>query len=456
MSGLNAIMDNSLSALLASQAGLATSGHNIANAHTPGFNRQDVIFGARRPEITAYGAIGRGVEVMGIRRIQDEFLLNNMRSQISRLHSYAAVDTALYDIEGILGSVDNDHLGDALNIFFDAWNDLAQPPFNESLKLNVVAKAKTLVADFHSIDESLGRLEADLELRIQAETQNLNRLLQEIGELNRQVMAAETNGQPANDLRDQRDLRITQLSEIAEVSVLEREDGSKDIILAGRTMVARDRVTLFEGIHRPDGDGYTFAVVTEGNQQDVTLSPGRLEGLLAAKDIHVREVREHLDTVARQLIAEVNELHTQGLASGGRGVMFFSGDSMHTIGINEALLNNENLVATGRTGTAADNDIALAIADLGRSSLYGTDRKSVSESYRSVVTDVAGNLSSFEFMVENQMSVVASLSARMASVSGVSLDEEGANLVRYQNSYNAAAKVIATVQEMYDILLNIV
>jgi len=449
-------MDNSLSALLAAQTGLATSGHNIANANTPGFNRQDVIFGTRRPEIMAYGAIGRGVQVMGIRRIQDEFLLGNLRSQTSRLYSYAAVDTALYDIEGILGSVDNDHLGDALNNFFEAWNDLAQPPSNESLKLNVVANAKTLVADFRAIDEALRSLEADLELRIQGETENLNRLLREIGELNRQVMTAETNGQPANDLRDARDLKITQLSELAQISVLERDDGSKDIILAGRTMVARDRVTQFEGIYRPDGDGYTFAVVTEGNQQDVELSPGRLEGLLAARDIHVREVREQLDSVARQLIAEVNELHTQGLTSGGRGVMFFTGDSMHNIGINEALLNNENLVAIGQTGTAADNDIALAIADLGRSSLYGPDRKSVSESYRSAVTDVAGRSSSYQFMVENQLSLVASLSARMASVSGVSLDEEGANLVRYQNSYNAAAKVIATVQEMYDTLLNIV
>jgi flagellar hook-associated protein 1 FlgK len=456
MSGLNAIMDNSLSALLAAQAGLATTGHNIANAHTPGFNRQDVIFGTRQPEVLAYGAIGRGVEVMGIRRIQDEFLLGNLRAQTSRLHSYAAVDTALYDIEGILGSVDNDHLGDALNNFFEAWNDLAQPPFNSSLKMNVVAKAETLVTDFRAIDEALQRLQADLELRIQAETENLNRLLQDIGELNRQVMMAETNGHPANDLRDQRDLKITQLSELAEVSVLERDDGSKDIILAGRTMVARDRVTQFEGIYRPDGDSYTFAVVTEGNQQDVALSPGRLEGLLAARDIHIREVREQLDSVARQLITEVNELHTQGLAAGGRGVMFFTGDSMHTIGVNEALVNNETLVATGRTGTAADNDISLALADLGRNSFYGSARKSVSESYRSVITDVAGNLGSFEFMVENQQSVVASLSARMASVSGVSLDEEGANLVRYQNSYNAAAKVIATVQEMYDTLLNIV
>ena len=456
MSGLNAIMDNSLSALLAAQAGLATSGHNIANAHTPGFTRQDVIFGTRRPEIMAYGAIGRGVEVMGVRRIQDEFLLGNLRAQTSRLHSYAAVDSALYDVEGILGSVDNDHLGNALNNFFDAWNDLSQPPFSDSLKLNVVSQAETLVADFQAIDEALGRLESDLEIRIQAEVENLNRLLTDIGELNRQVMAAETNGHPANDLRDQRDLKITQLAELAEVSVLEREDGSKDIILAGRTMVARDRVTLFEGIYRPGTDGYTFAVVTEGNQQDVALSPGMLEGLLAARDVHVRSVREQLDAVARQLITEVNDLHTAGLTYGGRGVMFFTGDSMHNIGVNQAILDNENLVATGTTGSSADNDIALAIADLGRNSTNGPDRKSVNESYRSVVMDVAGSLGSFEFMVENQQSVVASLNARMASVSGVSLDEEGANLVRYQNSYNAAAKVIATVQEMYDTLLNMV
>ncbi len=456
MSGLNSIMDNSLSALLAAQAGLATSGHNIANAHTPGFNRQVVVFGARRPEILAYGAIGRGVEVLGIRRVQDEFLLNNMRAQTSRLHSYAAIDMALYDVEGILGSVDNDHLGDALNNFFAAWNELAQPPQNSSLKINVLSQAETLVADFHAIDEALRRQESDLEMMIQAETENLNLLLQDIGELNRQIMAAESNGQPANDLRDQRDLRISQVSELAEVSVLERDDGSKDVILAGRTMVARDRVTLFEGIYRPDGDGYTFAVVTAGNQQDVTLSTGRIEGLLAARDTHLREIRDQLDAVAGQLITEVNQLHTQGLTSGGRGVMFFTGDSMANIGINEALLANESLVATGATGTAGDNAIALALADLGRQSPAGGDERSIGDSYRAVVTDVAGRLGSFDFMVENQQSVVASLSARMASVSGVSLDEEGANLVRFQNSYNAAAKVIATVQEMYDTLLNIV
>ena len=121
MPGLNSIMDSSLSALFAAQAGLATTGHNIANANTPGYSRQEVMYAARRPSILPYGAIGRGVEIQGIRRIQDDFLLNNLRVQQSRLESYTATDTALYEIEAILGSVENDHLGTALNNFFNSF-----------------------------------------------------------------------------------------------------------------------------------------------------------------------------------------------------------------------------------------------------------------------------------------------------------------------------------------------
>ena len=111
MPGLNSIMDTSLSALFAAQAGLATTGHNIANANTPGYSRQTVLFAARRPDMTSVGAIGRGVDVQGIRRIQDEFLLNNLRSQTARGESYGSVDSALSEVESILGSIDNDHLG---------------------------------------------------------------------------------------------------------------------------------------------------------------------------------------------------------------------------------------------------------------------------------------------------------------------------------------------------------
>jgi len=456
MPGLNSIMDTSLSALFAAQAGMATTGHNIANANTPGYSRQDVMYSARRPDILPYGALGRGVEVMGIRRIQDEFLLSNLRVQTSRLQSYTAVDSALYEVEAILGSVDNDHLGNAMNNFFNSWNALAQPPMNTTLKQDVLASAVSLVNDFHGVNESLNDLEANIEDNIQMEITNLNGLLTEVANMNEQIMAAEVNGEPANDLRDQRDLLITQISEIAEVSVLEREDGTKDLILAGRTMVTRDSVTLFQSTYRQTGNGYQMTVVTQGNMMEVNLSPGRLQGLLSSRDVQVRNVREQLDQVAAKLVSEVNALHTQGRTSTSSGLSFFTGDSMHTIDVNSAILADAGLIATGRTDAEGDNEIALAIANLSNVGLDGPGSEAVGDRYRALLIDVAANRRSFEFMVQNQQNVVASLETKMASVSGVSLDEEGANMVRYQNSYNAAAKVVSTVQEMYDALMNMI
>jgi flagellar hook-associated protein 1 FlgK len=453
MAGLNSIMDNSLSALFAAQAGLATTGHNIANANTPGYSRQQVMFSSRKPMIMPYGAIGRGVEIQGIRRIQDEFLLNNLRVQQSRLESYTQTDATLYEIEAILGSVDNDHLGTALNNFFNSWNSLAQPPINPNLKQNVLASGISLANDFHAVNDALEDLEGQIELSIQAEITNLNRMLTEVANMNQQIMAAESNGEPANDLRDQRDLLITEVSKIAEVSVLERDDGSKDLILAGRTMVARDRVTEFTSTYRDGGNGYEMVILTEGTLQDVNLSPGRLQGLLTSRDVQIRDVREQLDGVARKLIEEVNTLHTQGRTATASGLVFFTGDSMHTIEVASAIAANSSLIATGRTDEVGDNTLALQIANLANVSARGSGEQTVSDTYRSLLIDVASSRSSFDFLVQTQNNVVASLETKMASVAGVSLDEEGANMVKYQNSYNAAAKVISTVQEMYDSLL---
>ncbi|MBK7045952.1 MAG: flagellar hook-associated protein FlgK [bacterium] len=449
-------MDTSLSALFAAQAGLATTGHNIANANTPGYSRQLVQFAARRPDMTAVGAIGRGVEVEGVRRIQDEFILNNLRSQTARGESYAAVDSALSEVESILGSIDNDHLGDALTRFFGAWNALAQPTITDSLKENVVTSAVSLVTDLHSIDESLTALETNIESSIQLEIGNLNRLLTQVADLNRQIMSAEAGGQEANDLRDQRDLLITQVSSIAEVSTYEREDGTKDVILAGRTMVARDSVTLFESAYEKSADGYRMTIVTNGSKQAVRLSLGKLEGLMTSRDVHITNVRAQLDGVARKLIEDVNALHTQGRTLSGSGLQFFTGDNMHTIGVNQELMDNSGLVAIGRTTAPGDNELALAIANLGNvsSGIGGDD--TVNDVYRSLLTELASNRSTYEFMVVNQQDVVVALESKLASIAGVSLDEEGAAMVRYQNSYNAAAKIVATVQEMYDTLMNMV
>jgi flagellar hook-associated protein 1 FlgK len=455
MSGLTSIMDTGLSALFAAQAGLATTGHNIANASNPAYSRQRVLVSPRRPAITPFGAIGRGVEIDGVRRVKDEFLATNLRNQTARLEAHVTVDSALYEVEAILGSVDNDHLGTAITNFFNSWNALAQPAVNEDLKGNVVSTAESLVLDFHSMSDALDDLAANIEMTLKGEIDALNGLLRNVGSLNEEIMQAEAAGAMANDLRDQRDAVILEVSKLAEVSVIEREDGSKDLIMAGRTVVARGSVTMFETIRRSTGSGSLTSIVTADNHKEVVLPDGKLAGLLEARDEHVTQVREQLDEVAVKLIREVNALHSQGRTEISSGLVFFTGDSMHTIAVNAALRDNPQLIATGRTSAASDNALALEIANLVNVSA-DADGVTILDAYRATINDTAGKRSSFAFLVESQQNVVLALEAKTQSVSGVSLDEEGANMVKYQNSYNASAKVITAVQEMYDVLLNMV
>ncbi|MCP4572062.1 MAG: flagellar hook-associated protein FlgK [bacterium] len=456
MSGLTSIMDTSLSALFAAQAGLATTSHNIANADNRIYSRQQVMVSPRRPAIMPYGAIGRGVNIDGVRRVQDEFLATNLRNQAATLESHVAVDAALYEVESILGSVDNDHLGTAMTNFFNSWNALAQPSVNPDLKGNVVSTAESLVLDFHSMSDALDDLSANIELTIQGEIDNLNELLVGVGSLNEQIMRAESSGAIANDLRDQRDALVLGVSKLAEVSVIERDDGSKDLVMAGRTVVTRGSVTEFATLQRSSGGASVTSIVTADTHREVTLPEGKLAGLLASRDEHVSQVREQLDAVAVKLIREVNNLHTQGRTDMSSGLVFFTGDSMHTIEVNASLQANPQLIATGRTTAASDNDLALEIANLVNVSADGEDEITILDAYRTTINDTAGKRSSFDFLVQSQNNVVMALEAKMQSVSGVSLDEEGANMVKYQNSYNAAAKVITAVQEMYDVLLNMV
>jgi flagellar hook-associated protein 1 len=456
MSSLASVMDTSLSAMFAAQMGLATTSHNIANAGRPGYTRQTNVLAARRALVLPSGAIGSGVDVVSVRRSHDEFLQASLRTQNARLGSYTAVDSGLVELEQILGSVDNDHLGSALTSFFSAWSELANPPADPSgLKQSVLTRAESLVADFHNINTSLDELEHNIEIEIQQEIETLNSLLTQIGDLNGQIMAGEIGGQTANDLRDQRDLLVSQVAEIAEVTVHEREDGSTDLILNGRTMITRQSVQQFTTQYEQSTNGYRMTVVTSNNLRHVDLPDGHLRGLLESRDEHVSRTRNQLNDVVSLLVRSVNSLHTQGRSNGGAGLPFFVGDSLHSIGVSEAIRNNTELIATSRSGEPGDNDIAREIGDLASFAAEG-ETQTVGDLYRASLIDLASKRGSYQFLVENQSSALGAVEAKIASVAGVSLDEEGANMLRYQNSYAAAAKVITTVQELFDSLLNMI
>jgi flagellar hook-associated protein 1 FlgK len=453
MSSLGSIMDTSLSAMFSARVALGTVSHNIANVNTPGYSRQEVLLGARRPNVMTYGILGRGVEVQGIRRMTDEFLLANHRLQTSRLASYEQVDFALTEIEAMFGSVDNDHLGDAMNEFFNAWSSLATPPSDTSLKIQVRSAATALVDDFHSMAAALDDLQQSIETTIAGEIRNLNDLLEQVAALNGQILNAAGSGAEANDLLDQRDLLVSKISELAKVNTIEREDGTLDVIIAGRTMVTRDQFEQMDRIWVDEGDGRRLYVVNAKTRKRVELSDGKIEGLFTARDEYVDATRDRLDEMATIVIERVNELHVQGRSAGSTGLPFFTGDSAETIGISSAILEDAGRIATSRSGLDGDNDLALEIADLPITSLDAAGGETLNDHYRSIIIDLASQRGRFQFMLENQESVVDAVESRLASARGVSLDEEGSNLMRFQNAYDAAARVITVVQEMFQTLI---
>jgi flagellar hook-associated protein 1 len=456
MSGLNSIMENSLSGMFLARLAMQTVAHNIANANTPGFSRQDVVVTARSALQTAYGSIGRGAQVDQIRRLTDAFLVKKQQGQEARLASYDQIDSNLREVEAIFGSVSNDHIGTSLSAFFNSWSDLASPPLSDSNKQAVVNAASSLVTDIHATAGSLDDLEKSLNDGIASDVTTLNGLLQQVADLNRQIFAAETAQGPANDLRDQRENVILEVSKLTKVTALERDDGSVDLVIKGRTVVTRTSATQLELRRDPGQPGETASIVTADGQVAVELDEGKLQGMITARDGTVRDARARLDELTGRLVRSVNALHTQGRTASSGGLPFFTGDTADTIALNPAIEADHSLVAGSRSGLSGDTDIAQEIARLATQAGEGEGSRSLMDQYNGLIVDVASRRSSYQFLLQNQQDVVATIANRLESARGVSLDEEGANLVRYQNAYDASARVVTAASEMFKTLIDMV
>ena len=455
--GLGSILDISLSGLFAASTQMQTASNNIANANVPGYSRQRVVTAVRPGLRTPYGLLGTGTAVTDVRRMTDQFLGGRLRAQTAAAATADAVDSALQEIETILGSVDNDHLGTAMTDFFNAWSDLATPPINGTLRQSVLNAAQRLVDDFHAMDDGLGRLAADLDTQLADSVSVLNGLLRNVADLNRQVLLGEAGGGEAGALRDSRDELLRQVAQLVRADVVERDDGTVDVIVGGRTLVSRDHAETVSVVREPGADGepgLPHLAVHDG-RDPLTAPAGKLAGLLAARREQVPAARQRLDAVAAALIERVNALHVEGMSGNRHGVPFFTGDDAHSIAVEERIVEDPDLIAVSRSGAAGDNDIALAIAGLGQAT--GRDGEtSLKEMFTGVVMEFASRSAASRQQVESQRQLVEAVQNRLDSIRGVNLDEEAANLALYQNSFQAAAKVITTVQKLYDTVLTMV
>ena len=440
-------IQTSLSGILAHQRSLDVTGHNVANASTQGYSRQEAVLGGAPSMFVPAGArldgsgaqLGAGVGVSDFRRIRDEFLDVQYRAQSTVL---GEADTKARSLEGLdlaLAEPSATGLAAQLGKLWSAFSNVANDPSSVAGRQALVEQAKTVANAFGQLDTQLLTLRDQAAAEMTSLTSSPNGTVAQIAAqletLGVAIRNSYTAGQKPNDLLDARDQLIDQLSALGTTTVVDRGGGAVRVLFGGTgTPLVDDELADGLRVNWPQ------TLVDPGGRIGALNDLSKPDGILDS-------FRDELATVAGTVAARVNEIHRQG----NDPIDFFGFDA--TVGASSlSVLVTAASVQLGRPPNATDpatagaNDLAREMA-----ALRGGEADQLSNR---LVTRAGAEVAQNERVRANAQVLTNAVQDRRDSASGVSLDEEMTNLIRFQRGYQASARTMSTLDEMLDVLIN--
>jgi flagellar hook-associated protein 1 FlgK len=358
-------------------------------------------------------------------------------------------------------------LSEAMSEYWNAWQALTNNPAGSAERQVLVTRAQILTSTFNKLDSDLTHSQQDLDLAIVATVTDVNRLSAQLADLNQKVVSSETGTQNANDYRDQRDLVLKELSELIDLNAFEDANGSVSVLIAGgRPLVsATASWQLSTELNVVSGLQDVVWLDNDGNSVNINndISGGKLKGWLETRDVLIPDYLNRLDALAQTLVTEVNNLHQTGFDLNGiAGEVFFDGTGTAAdIEVNANIVGDPGLIAASFDplpfpSAPGDNRNAVEIAKLQHQLLMSGNTATFNDYYGSLVRDVGNEVLKSDSYYTHQSEMVAQLDNYRESISGVSLDEEMINLIKFQNAYAAAAKLVATADELMQTVLQMV
>jgi flagellar hook-associated protein 1 FlgK len=322
-------MSTAVSGLLAFQRGLDTTSQNIANAATPGYSRQRVELATRPAQPYGSGWIGSGVQIATVARVYDSFLATQVRSSASSLARYDTIATAAGRLDNVLG--DSSHgVAAAFQNFVNAFHDVASDPSSATSRQALLSQAEVFVSQMASFDNRMRSFAADVNEQLRAGTAAVSALASSLAQLNGQITEAYgRTGQPPNDLLDQRDRLVDELSRHVDVSVVGQEDGSANIFIGTGQPLVVGRIATTLGVAADPFDPTRLTVAVQSNGATIDLasqvSGGSLGGLLEFRAQVLDPARDALGKLAAGIVEAINGQHVQGMTlTGAMGAEFFA------------------------------------------------------------------------------------------------------------------------------------
>ncbi len=307
----------SMTGINAAQKALEIIGNNIANASTEGYHRQRVELSPAYSSQLNGVLIGGGVQIDGMTRLIDNLLEAELLKQESQLAYVSQEYNTLRTIESALGELSGEEAGlnATIDRFFNALQDLMAHPGDIIWQNQVVSEAQTLSSQFKVLGDFLTNLENQLKLEVESHVESINTLAQNIAGLNETIKNIEVGGGKANNLRDQRDRYLTDLSKLISIQTQARDYGVVDVTVSGIPIVTNTSTIALEAGY--DTDGKLGISVANAFNYTTEIDGGQIGGLLSLKNSLVSNIHDDLDLLAVALIQEVNKYHVQGVGSAG-------------------------------------------------------------------------------------------------------------------------------------------
>lgn len=572
MSGIFGILNIANQALLAEQTAVEVVSHNIANVGTPGYSRQIPVFEATLPVPSGWNILGTGVKIDQIRRAFDPYATARLDENTAYLAQSQAQQTGLEQVASLFNETQDGSMNGLIANFWAAWQDLADNPAGAAERQALLVRTQTLSEAFNYRADQLAQAKTAVIQQIDPTIDSIDTHLTRIAQLNGEIIQSEAGGANANDLRDQRQQHLTELSNLVGIRYYTTGEGYINVTTSNGASLVQGPIA-FSLASQQNADGTTSILWQgpNGTSQDITsgLSGGKLGAQVQMVNNFIPQYQTSLDDLALSFIAAVNEQHSQGvgldlfssvtgtyavsdpnaalsnnpdLVFGNRiddnntaftihvednGVLaasgqitvtpgmtlnqlvsainsdanlspyitasvvngslsitadnsayafgfaqdssnvlmalgvntFLSGKNAFSLEVNSDVLANPNLIGTGRfsaTGTraAGDNSNALDLADLA-DALVGPGNQTIGGAYSQLVEDMGLDAEQAGDQATYYKGMVEQFAALRDSVSGVSLDEELSNLIKYQRGFQAASKMVATADEMLQTLLEI-
>lgn len=464
-----------VSGLFAQQRSLDTTGHNISNVNTPGYSRQNAIHASSLPQAIGYNSAGirlqkgTGVDATMIRQYRDEFLDNKMRRANKELGYWEAKQLGVEELEAIFNDFSEDGIQSAMNNFWSAWDQLSKPTGRLTARALVKENGIALVESVKQADQLLKNYRTSKDNEIKDTVDRINEITKEIARLNELVVKIEASGASANDFRDDRNILLDELSKLADIQVIHGK--SVAVLMEGRAVVDYDNFQKLKAVPDSDKNGLV-RLEWEGDGSKVIIQNGKMKALFDTRDALVDKFRLRLDEMVKGLASEINKIHRTGYGikdNVQRRFFINSGNpdsddiNISNIAFNPELNDFDNIAAAVDTPpyNNEDNRIALEIMELRSKGVFTQElydesagKYGFDEYYRNIILDLGKIGMEATITADAQKVMIRELDIKRGAIMDVSIDEEMSNLVRFEHSYNASARMINVMDEMLDIIVN--